>query len=108
MVDLERLDALHAKEPSGRWIYTVSKNGRPQVSAVGGGQVCMIWGTYSHPAAVTGEAICEHHNAYPAISAELRALRAAMEQIREKSAPLGTDRGDAAIYRIAKEARHDK
>ena len=26
-----------------KWQYTVSKNGRHQISEVGGGNVCMVW-----------------------------------------------------------------
>jgi hypothetical protein len=79
--DLDALEAAHKAATPGEWKIGLSKNGRWQVSAKGM-QVCWVWGTTARPAKELGAAICDAHNALPAL---LEAARAGVpEEIGEK------------------------
>lgn len=70
--ELDALEAAHKAATPGEWKIGLSKNGRWQVSA-NGMQVCWVWGTTARPAKELGAAICDAHNALPALIAAARA-----------------------------------
>lgn len=90
--DLDRLDALHAAATPGEW--TIESSGNPYIMGVADlGEVeTVAESTFTS----NKRLIVAMHNAWPAISAELRRLRAEVAEARKEL----EDRDEAEIDAI--------